>query len=213
MVTGSVLAAGSGGELLPGMPTVVWVVVGVAAVAYVMISRLRGRPLSARRLLVLPAVFTVIGLFQLLEHAGALHPLGVGLLVAGCLVSFGFGIGRGATVVLERRGGYLWQRYRPVTLAWWLALIGVKIGMDVAAHLLHAPLAGGSQAILLTLGITFLGEAAAIAPRALASGVPFARRHEGGAGAATAMKDSTWQAPSWRQSVAALRERAGDTLL
>jgi hypothetical protein len=219
MVTGSVLAAGAGGAgggVFSGVPTAVWVVVGVAVVVYKMASGLRGRPLSARRLLVLPAVLTGIGLVELASQADQIRGLGVALLVAGCAVSFFFGIARGATVVLYRRGGYLWQRYRPITLVWWLVLIAIKVGMDVVAHLVHAPLAGSSQAIMLTLGITLFGAAVAIAPRALASGVPFAPsrgRDSAAADGSRASEDETWQPPSWRKSVAVLRDKADGTFL
>jgi hypothetical protein len=197
------------GSVLSGLPTAVWIVIGVAAVAYLIIARLRGRPLASRRLLLAPAVFVVLGLGELIARTGHVRALGVVLLAAGCMVSFGFGIARGATVVLLRRDGYLWQRYRPITLLWWLVLAAVKGGMDGAALLLHAPLAAGGPAIMLTLGITLLGETAAVAPRALASGVPFARAKQ----RTYASEDETWQAPSWRKSVAVLRDKANDGLL
>ncbi len=205
--------AGMFGSVLSGMPTAVWVVVGVLVVGYLMVSRLQGRPLTWRRLLVLPAVLTGIGLVELAQHAGQIRGLGVALLVAGCVVSFVFGIIRGATVALYRQDGYLWQRYRPVTLLWWLVLIAIKVVMDVGAHLVHAPLAGSSQAIMLTLGITLLGGAVAIAPRALASGVPLASRGSELPQGSHAGEDETWQAPSWRKSIGTLRDKANGGFL
>jgi hypothetical protein len=202
------LASGAAAAV-SGVPTAVWIVVGVAVVGYLMASRLRGRPLTWRRLLVMPAVLTVIGVVEIVGEASRIRGLGVGLLATGCVVSFGFGIARGATVVLLRRDGYLWQRYRPVTMLWWLVLVAVKGGMDGAALLLHAPLAGGGPAILLTLGITLFGAAVAIAPRALASGVPFAQARQ----RTYTYEDETWQAPSWRKGVAVLRDKVNDGLL
>jgi hypothetical protein len=203
------------GSGLSGVPTAVWIVVGVLVVGYLMASRLRGRPVTWRGLIVMPAILTVIGLVELVQHAAQVRGLGVALLVAGSAVSLVFGIARGATVKLYQRDGYLWQRYQPITLVWWLVLIAVKIGMDVGAHLMHAPLAGSSQAIMLTLGITLLGAAVAIAPRALASGVPFAPSGRGSApsGGSRAGVEETWQAPSWRESVGTLRDKANGSFL
>ncbi len=224
---------------LSPVPTVVWIVLGIGAVGYVLVSRLRGEALRTRRLLVLPAVFTGLGLVEISDliptHRDTADLV---LLAVGAVLSLGLGAARGATVVLYRRGGFLWQRYRLATVMWWLVLIAVRVGLAVIGQMTHAPLATSSQAIMLLLGLTFLAESAAVAPRAMASGVPFIPDPRGdrrgrtragldrygdgridphpiqppGAYDSETDADGRWQAPSWRHSVSVLAERFTDSL-
>jgi hypothetical protein len=89
--------------------TVVLVVLVLAAVGYVLVSRMTGQPVNTRRLLVLHAVLTAIGALQL---AGArvrrVPALDAVLLAVGLLAAAGLGVARGATVaVFGRDGGAL----------------------------------------------------------------------------------------------------------
>ena len=66
-----------------GTPSPATILLGVAAVGYVLWSRLRGQPLNARRLLVLPVVLTVIGVADLTgSSAPRLSGTDVGFLEA-----------------------------------------------------------------------------------------------------------------------------------
>ena len=81
--------------------TVVLVGLVLAAVGYVLVSRIKGQPVNTRRLLVLAAVLTTMGALQL---AGALaagfRPADAVLLAVGLLVAAGLGAARGATVLV-----------------------------------------------------------------------------------------------------------------
>ena len=63
------------------MITIVLVLVAVAAIGHVLVSRLRGEAVNARRVLVLPTVLTVFGGLRLNEYlhdpAGAESSCGV----------------------------------------------------------------------------------------------------------------------------------------
>ena len=64
--------------------TVVLVVLVLAAVGYVLASRIAGQPVNIRRLLVLPGVLTAMGLLQLSGAVTAgLRPQDLGLLAVG----------------------------------------------------------------------------------------------------------------------------------
>ena len=105
------LAAVHGG----GIPSPVTILLGVAAVGYVLWSRLRGQPLNARRLLVLPVVLTVIGVADLTgSSAPRLSGTDVGFLAAGVAISVLLGAARGGD-------------HRAVP-RWWRALAALPAG-------------------------------------------------------------------------------------
>ena len=163
------LAAVHGG----GIPSPVTIFLGVAAVGYVLWSRLRGQPLNARRLLVLPVVLTVIGVADLTgSSAPRLSGTDVGFLAASVAISVLLGAARGATIELYPNGGELCQRYRPVSVAAWVTLVAAKLVLAGIASVAGASAGGGTHGLLLSLGASLIAEAAVVGPRALSSGLP-----------------------------------------
>jgi hypothetical protein len=127
------------------IPSPLTIVLAVAAVGYVLWSRMKGQPLKAKRLLVLPVVLTVLGITDLTgSSAPHLTPKDIGFLAAGASISAALGAARGATIELYPQGGELWQRYRPVTVGLWITLIAAKLILMVIAGAAHAS-AGRSQ--------------------------------------------------------------------
>jgi hypothetical protein len=155
-----------------------------AAFGYVMWRRSAGEPLQARRLVILPAALLVWGGYQVSRHH--VTTLDVGLLVVEAAVALGLGLLRGLTIRVYEYAGHLWYRYRPLTLAVWVASALIRLGLGVGGHLLGASLAT-TVSLVFMLGVTFLGEAAVVGARALRTGVPFApdRRSTPLAGART----------------------------
>ena len=147
--------------------TVVLAVLVLAAVGYVLVSRMQGRPVNTRRLLVLPAVLTAVGALQL---AGAMsagfRPVDAGLLAVGLLAAAGLGVARGATVAVFARDGRSWLQYRPATLMLWAQTVAVRVGLTLLAHTTAAAVAASGPALLLTVGATLLAEGAVVARRA-----------------------------------------------
>ena len=159
-----------------GVPSPVTILLGVAAVGYVLWSRLRGQPLNARRLLVLPVVLTVIGVADLTgSSAPRLSGTDVGFLAAGVAISVVLGVARGATIELYPNGGELWQRYRPVTVVAWVTLVVAKLALAGIASVAGASAGAETRGLLLSLGASLIAEAAVVGPRALSTGLPFAR--------------------------------------
>ena len=147
--------------------TVVLVVLVLAAVGYVLASRIAGQPVNTRRLLVLPGVLTAMGLLQLAGVVSAgMRPQDLGLLAVGLAAAAGFGAARGTTVTVAVRDGRPWLRYRAVTLALWAATIAVRVGLTVLAHAAGSTVAGSGPALLLSAGVTLLAEGAVVAHRA-----------------------------------------------
>jgi hypothetical protein len=164
-----------------GIPSPITILLVLAGVGYVLWSRMQGRPLKARRLLVLPLLFLVIGVVDLTSSkAPHLSTAAITFLVVSGIVSIVLGAARGITIELFPKDGEIWQRYRHSTVALWISLIGAKIVLTVIAHAAGGGGAAGAgtNSLLLALGLSLLAEAAVIAPRALSTGLPFATGHD-----------------------------------
>jgi hypothetical protein len=157
------------------IPSPLTIALAVAAVGYVLWSRMKGQPLTVKKLAVLPAVLLVMGISDL-TGSSAPHLTGkdIGFLAVSAGISAVLGAARGATIELYPSQGELWQRYRPVTAGLWLALIAAKLIVTVIAGAAGASVGGGTSTLLLSLGVSMLSEAAIVAPRALSTGLPFA---------------------------------------
>ncbi|TJZ42761.1 DUF1453 family protein [Streptomyces piniterrae] len=143
----------------------------LAVAIVVIIKRLRGEPVNARDLFVPPVVLIAIGVTSLAKADG-LTGTDYAWAAAGAVLGCALGALRGATVRLFDRDGVLWQRYTGrtflVTVLSLLAMAGygllaTKLGMHEKA-----------RPTQLGIGISFLGEALAVAYRGLATGTPFA---------------------------------------
>jgi hypothetical protein len=165
------------------IPSPLTILLAVAAVGYMLWSRMKGQPLQAKKLLVMPAILMVLGVTDLTgSSAPHLTAKDIAFLVASAGISAVLGAARGATIELYPSQGELWQRYRPVTAGLWLALIVAKLILMLIAGAAGASAGGGTSTLLLSLGISMLCEAAIVGPRALSTGVPFAasKKNSGG---------------------------------
>jgi hypothetical protein len=151
----------------------------VGVVVFVIGRQLRGEPLRGKRLVLLPAILTVIGAVDL--GKGGNHPTAtdIGCIVVSALIAAGIGATQGAVLRLEHRGGGLWGRM-PVSGLWlWGGLVASRLAMMGIAAGMGAHVAASTAPILLMLGVNRLGQAAVVVPRSLASGIPFAPEKDG----------------------------------
>ncbi len=175
-MTSSLTAHASAHTQIPSPLTILLV---VAAVGYVLWSRMKGRPLKLKRLLVLPVILTVLGITDLTgSSAPHLTPNDITFLVVGAVISAVLGAARGATIELYPQQGELWQRYRRITVGLWITLIATKLVVLVIASVVGASAGGGTSSLLFCLGVSLLAEAAIVGPRARSTGLPFATSHE-----------------------------------
>jgi hypothetical protein len=152
------------------VPSPLTVVVAIVAVTYILWSRTQGRLFNLRRMVLLPAVLIVIGITGLTGSA-AVHfgPKDVAFLVASVGISAVLGAVRGGTIELFSRQGALWQRYTRWTVLLWIALIVTRLVMIGVASSAGASAGGGTNSLLLTLGISLLAEAGVVGTRALSA--------------------------------------------
>ena len=89
---------------------------------------MKGQPLKLRRMLLLPAVLTVLGIIDLTgSSAPHLTSKDIAFLVVSVAISAVLGAARGVTVELYPQQGELWLRYRWITVGLWIALLAAKL--------------------------------------------------------------------------------------
>lgn len=148
----------------------------IAVAALVIGKRMAGRPVDTRRSVVMPGVLAVYGLFLLQKSGTSLsHTDQVWLVVEG-IVSVAIGLGRGCTVRLYERDGYVWARYRPITLLLWIGSIAARFALEAAAIASGADKTAMTSSITLMFGLSLAAESLIVLPRAHASGIPVLAR-------------------------------------
>jgi hypothetical protein len=167
------------------------VVAGIGIVAYVVGRQLMGEPLRGKRVVLLPTILTAIGVLDIGGNKVHMQPVDIACLIVGGVIVAGIGVAQGSMTRLEARNGYLWGQL-PVKGLWlWALLVASRVAMTLLAHGLGATVAGSSSTILLMLGISRLGQAAVVLPRAMSAHIPFAPEKDG----ATFLSGLTGSAP------------------
>ncbi|MCW2947502.1 MAG: hypothetical protein JWR24_4219 [Actinoallomurus sp.] len=142
------------------------IVLIVAAVGYVLVRRVMGEPAQAKRMLVLPAVLSLIGLSDVSGEVKT--PLPLLLLVATAAISVILGALRGASVRISQRDGLAFVRYTGVTVVLWVVNLAIKFGANLTLGAIDLKDAGAvGNSLLLTLGLGILAEGLVVLYRAL----------------------------------------------
>ena len=151
------------------------VVIGI--IGFVIYQQFAGQPLRGKRVVMLPAVLTVIGFLDLRgHHMGTADLTWLTVGAAGSLV---IGLAFGLMMRLESRDGAAWGKM-PLRGLWlWVALIGWRVLIMVLAARTGAHVAASTTPLLFTLGLNRLGQAAVIVFRAMLAGIPFAPEKNG----------------------------------
>src|SRR5271154_2929220 len=141
----------------------------IGVIGFVIYQQVAGQAVAGRRLIVLPAVLTVVGFLDL-HGAKHLHSADILWLTVGAIGSVLIGLAFGAITRLEARNGVLWSQL-PLRGLWlWAALIGWRVLIAVIAAKSGAHVAASTTPLLFTLGLNRLAQSAVIATRALGAG-------------------------------------------
>lgn len=152
------------------MSGVLEILVIVAVVIYMLISRMKGQPVQAKRMLLLPAILSVIGLTQL---SGLTSATSVVFLVATAAISVAIGAARGFSVRLSLRNGTAFVRYTGWTVALWVLNIAVKFGANFALGAIDGKAAAGaSNSMMITIGLGLLVEGLVVLYRSMRADHP-----------------------------------------
>lgn len=158
--------------------SILQVIVVVAVLVFVIGRRFTPRPVRGDgRRWRLPLVLTAVGAYTLYQLGHGSKPVtwtGADLtyIAIGLAVGVVLGAVRGFTLHIYDQGGTLMQRYRPLTALLWVVLIAVRIVMDLSATSLGVASAVAGGSILLMLGSSLLGEAAAVSLRVAGTAGP-----------------------------------------
>ena len=144
-----------------------WPLLVVIILVIVVVRRVRGEPLDLKDAVAAPVILVAIGLKAVVDVA----PTRVDLvwLIGLSAVSFGFGVARSATIVIERREGQYVQRYRWTTFALLIASLVVGAGLGMLAQ--HFGMHEEARPLTFTIGIGLAGEGALTLLRAARRGV------------------------------------------
>ncbi|HXN38765.1 MAG TPA: hypothetical protein VN892_12065 [Solirubrobacteraceae bacterium] len=155
------------------------VLVAIGIIVYVIGQQLLGSSLRGKRLVVLPAVLTVIGIVDISGQKSHLAATDIVLLVVSAAIAIATGAGLGALTRLQRRDGYLWAQLPKRGLWLWGGLIVSRLVIIGIAHAAGADVAAGTAAILLMLALNRGAQALVVVSRAIAAGIPFAPEKDG----------------------------------
>ncbi len=159
--------------------SVLTVFAAIGIIGFVIWQQVTGAALRGRRVVMLPAILTAIGILDLTGSKARPGPTDIALLAISACVAIAIGVALGAMTRLERRDGHLWAKLPKRGLWLWGGLILSRVVIAGIAHVADAHVAGGTSAILLTLGLNRAAQAMVIVPRAIAAGIPFAPEKDG----------------------------------
>jgi hypothetical protein len=155
------------------------VALAIGIIVYVIGQQVVETALRGKRVVVLPAVLTVIGIVDIAGQKSHPDATDIVLLVVSAVIAIGIGAGLGVMTRMERRDGYLWVQLPKQGLWLWAGLIIGRLIITGIAHAADAHVAAGTTAILLTLGLNRGAQTLVMVPRAIAAGIPFAPEKDG----------------------------------
>ena len=142
------------------------IILVVAVVCYILIRRLIGEPAEGKRMLLLPAILTVVGVVDITKLAQT--PVSVAFLVASAVFSMVLGLLRGRSIRLFPQDGLVFMRYNWVTVMLWVLNLAVKFGANIILRVTDPhDVASVSSGLYLTLGAGMLCEGAVVLVKAL----------------------------------------------
>jgi hypothetical protein len=151
------------------------VVIGI--IAFVIYQQVAGQLLRGKRVVLLPAIVTVLGFLNL--RGQHLTPADIAWIAVGAVGSVLIGLAFGLITRLEAREGVLWGKLPARGLWLWVALAAWRVLVMVLAARTGAHVAASTTPLMFTLGLNRLAQAAVIVPRAMLAGIPFAPEKDG----------------------------------
>jgi hypothetical protein len=141
--------------------TVTTIAIYVALVGLLLARRVRGQALTTpKKLFVLPAIVAFVGL-QDLTHAKMNHA-DVAVVVIGSGLSLGLGALRGQLDKVSVRDGMPWVRWGAASLVVFAAAVVSRLGLDAVGIAAGGTARALSSSLILSLGLTLLGESAVL---------------------------------------------------
>jgi hypothetical protein len=132
-----------------------------ALIIFVIARRMTGRPVgAAKQLFALPVVVVVLGWGDATKGLG--KPADVTLTVAGCAIALIFGLLRGRADRISTRDSAPYVQWTWLSLGLFAGNLLVKLCLDLAGVAAGETFADAGHSLILSLGLTLLGEAVVI---------------------------------------------------
>ena len=139
--------------------TVTNVLIYLVLIGYVLFKKVQGQPVAApKRLFALPIVLIVLG-YGDLTHGGAMAPIEIAVTAIGAALSLGLGLLRGRADKLSQRDGNSFVKWGTASLILFVGNLAAKLVLDLIGVAAGARAATVGNSLLLTFGLTLLGEA------------------------------------------------------
>lgn len=140
---------------------VVTAIVALLIVVFIIYQQMRTRTIEPRRLIVVPVILALLGLFNLQKHSPATTAadIALGASVSTAIV---FGIARGMSVRIVRAGGGPVRTGTAITLLLWVAGIAVRVVIGILAGKSGVSTSVSTGELPLFLGITLAAQNALI---------------------------------------------------
>ena len=155
------------------------VLAAIGVIVYVIGQQVAGGALRGKRVVMLPAALTVVGILEISSSKAHPDATDIVLLAVSAAIAIGTGAGLGMMTRLERRDGHLWAQLPKRGLWLWGGLLVSRLAVIGIAHGAGAHVAAGTAAILLMLGLNRAAQALVVVPRAITAGIPFAPEKDG----------------------------------
>lgn len=154
-----------------------YLAIAVLVIWRVVIRQVRGYRLTARGLVMMPAILVVIGLVTSAQALAGASGTELALLGADLAALAALGVFRAASVKITTKDGHAFAQGTSLTLVLWLVTIGVRIGFLVLGARLGAdgPLTSASLALSIGLSIGLQNALAYRRARGLGLRVPTGR--------------------------------------
>ena len=137
------------------------VAIAVALIVFVLVRRMRGEAVpTPKKLFLLPVVVGAIG-FQNLTHAKP-NTVDIGVIAAGCALSLAFGLWRGRLDKVSLVNGAPYMAWSAGSVVVFAGNVVSKLVLDAGGVAAGGTTAALSSSILLSLGLTLLGEAVVV---------------------------------------------------
>jgi hypothetical protein len=137
------------------------IAIAIALIVFVLAKRLRGEAVpTPKKLFLLPIVAGAIGLDDL-NHA-KLNAVDIGVIVAGCAVSLALGLLRGRLDKVSMVNGAPCMSWSVASVVVFAVNVLSKLALDAGGVAAGGTSAALGSSILLSLGLTLLGEAAIV---------------------------------------------------
>jgi hypothetical protein len=146
------------------------VAIYLALIVYILAGRVKGKLIeSPKKLFALPIILTVIG-YGDLAH-GTMKPVEITVTVIGAALSLALGMLRGRADKLSVREGLPFVQWGAASLMLFVGNLVAKLAVDLVGVAAGASTAALGRSLVLTFGLTLLGEALVVWFRSEAGGL------------------------------------------